>query len=84
MAVYLVTNAATNVTKYEVTVDGVVVVPAAAPLADGSLKYDVTSLASGSHTLGIRAGNIWGWSALIQLIFSKAFPADPTNLRLSE
>jgi hypothetical protein len=84
MAVYLVTNAMTNVTKYEVTVDGTVVAPAAAPQADGSLRYDVTSLPSGNHTCGVRAGNLWGWSALVQLVFNKAFPADPTNLRLSE
>lgn len=81
---YIVTDAATNVTKYEVTMDGVVVAPAVPPQADGSLKYDLTTLISGSHTCGIRAGNIWGWSALVQLIFSKAFPADPKNLRLSE
>jgi len=84
MAVYLVTNAAANVTKYEVTVDGVVVAPAVVPQADGSLKYDGSTLASGSHTCGVRAGNIWGWSALMQLIFSKAFPVDPANLRFSE
>lgn len=82
---FLITNPSPGVEKYEVDIDGTVVVPEMPAQADGSLKLDLNpfTLPDGAHRIQVRAGNVWGWSNPVMLSFDKAAPADPTGLRLS-
>jgi hypothetical protein len=58
--VFLVTAPQANVTKYSVQNIGALSSNAIIAQADGSLKLDVTTIATGSYTAAIQACDSWG------------------------
>ena len=62
-APFLVCDPHPVATKFELKIDGVIVVPETTG-AVGSLaiRYDLADLPGGAHTFEARAGNSWNWS----------------------
>ena len=53
-------------------------------LGDGTVRlhYDIGSVTNGSHTVNIKAKNIWGESAAVPFSFAKGVPGGATNIKL--
>ena len=79
-APFLVTDPQSGVVGYEITGLGEPVTFVAQ--ADGSLKYDLTSVNSGTYTLTVAACNMWGCSSTAPFGFSKQVPSAPAGLRI--
>jgi hypothetical protein len=80
-APFLVTDPQSGVVGYEITGLGEPVSYIAQP--DGSLKYDLASVDSGTYTLTVAACNVWGCSSTVPFVFNKAIPAAPAGLRIA-
>jgi hypothetical protein len=80
-APFLVTDPQAGVVGYEITGLGEPVTFVAQ--ADGSLKYDLASVNSGTYTLTVAACNMWGCSSTAPFGFSKQVPAAPVGLRIA-
>jgi hypothetical protein len=65
-----------NVTNYVVRLDGVVI---GSPTAT-SLPFTITT--AGTHTLAVRAVNLWAESPDSTLVINVIVPAKPTRLRI--
>ena len=50
---------------------------------DGSLKYDLASVNSGTYTLTVAACNVWGCSSTVPFVFTKVIPTAPVGLKLT-
>lgn len=83
-APFLVCDPQDGVETYQLTGLGSAAVEVAAQ-ADGSLSYDLGSLAAGKYSLGVKAcAGVWGCSASATFALSKpASIASPANVRLS-
>ena len=79
-APFLVTDPQSGVVGYEITGLGEPVTFVAQP--DGSLKYDLASVNSGTYTLTVAACNMWGCSSTAPFGFSKQVPSAPAGLRI--
>lgn len=79
-APFLVTDPQSGVVGYEITGLGEPVTFVAQP--DGSLKYDLASVNSGTYTLTVAACNMWGCSSTAPFSFSKQVPSAPAGLRI--
>ncbi len=79
-APFLVTDPQSGVVGYEITGLGEPVTFVAQ--ADGSLKYDLASVNSGTYTLTVAACNMWGCSSTAPFSFSKQIPSAPAGLRI--
>ena len=80
-APFLVCDPQAGVVGYEITGLGEPVSFVAQP--DGSLKYDLSSVNSGTYTLTVAACNMWGCSAATAADpFTKAVPSAPAGLRI--
>lgn len=80
-APFLVCDPQSGVVGYEITGLGEPVSYIAQP--DGSLKYDLSSVNSGTYTLTVAACNMWGCSAATAVDpFTKAVPSAPAGLRI--
>lgn len=79
-APFLVTDPQSGVVGYEITGLGEPVTFVAQ--ADGSLKYDLASVNSGTYTLTVAACNMWGCSSTAPFGFSKQAPSAPAGLRI--
>lgn len=55
---------------------------AAAAQTDGSIKYDLASVADGTHTWSVKACNIWGCSGPSPFSFTKSLPAPAGSLKI--
>ena len=85
LAVYLVCSPQSNVDRYEVEQNGVVVSTTQLPDASGTYgtKVDLTTLADGTYTYRLKACNAWGCSAFSNpLGFVKAVCGAPQALQL--
>lgn len=80
-APFLVCDPQSGVVGYEITGLGEPVSFVAQP--DGSLKYDLSSVNSGTYTLTVAACNVWGCSSTVPFVFNKAVPAAPAGLRIA-
>ena len=80
-APFLVTDPQSGVVGYEITGLGEPVTFVAQP--DGSLKYDLASVNSGTYTLTVAACNMWGCSSTAPFSFSKQVPSAPAGLRIA-
>lgn len=80
-APFLVCNPQEGVAGYEITGLGEPVTFVAQP--DGSLKYDLSSVNSGTYTLTVAACNVWGCSSTAPFGFSKQAPSVPAGLRIA-
>ena len=80
-APFLVTDPQSGVVGYEITGLATPVNFVAQP--DGSLKYDLASVNSGTYTLTVAACNMWGCSSTVPFVFNKAIPAAPAGLRIA-
>jgi len=71
---FLWCGATPDATKWEITLDGVLIETITSHIADETawLKYDLIGLSDGQHKVEVRAGNVWGWSEWYPLYFSKA------------
>ena len=79
-APFLVCDPQSGVVGYEITGLGEPVSFVAQP--DGSLKYDLSSVNSGTYTLTVAACNMWGCSSTAPFGFSKQAPSAPAGLRI--
>lgn len=80
-APFLVCDPQAGVVGYEITGLGEPVSFVAQ--ADGSLKYDLASIQSGTYNLTVAACNMWGCSAATAADpFTKAVPSAPAGLRI--
>ena len=79
-APFLVTDPQSGVVGYEITGLAAPVSFVAQP--DGSLKYDLASVNSGTYTLTVAACNMWGCSSTAPFGFSKQVPSAPAGLRI--
>ena len=79
-APFLVTDPQSGVVGYEITGLATPVNFVAQP--DGSLKYDLASVNSGTYTLTVAACNMWGCSSTAPFGFSKQIPSAPAGLRI--
>ncbi len=79
-APFLVCDPQSGVVGYEITGLGEPVSFVAQP--DGSLKYDLSSVNSGTYTLTVAACNMWGCSSTAPFVFTKQPPSAPAGLRL--
>ena len=79
-APFLVTDPQSGVVGYEITGLGEPVTFVAQ--ADGSLKYDLASVNSGTYTLTVAACNMWGCSSTAPFSFTKQVPSAPAGLRI--
>ena len=79
-APFLVCDPQSGVVGYEITGLGEPVSYIAQP--DGSLKYDLSSVNSGTYTLTVAACNMWGCSSTAPFSFSKQIPSAPAGLRI--
>ena len=81
-APFLVCDPQAGVVGYEITgLNPETVTFVAQP--DGSLKYDLSSVNSGTYTLTVAACNMWGCSAATAADpFTKAVPSAPAGLRI--
>ena len=80
-APFLVCDPQAGVVGYEITGLGEPVTFVAQP--DGSLKYDLASVNSGTYALTVAACNVWGCSSTAPFQFSKQVPAAPVGLRIA-
>lgn len=83
-APYLVCDPQDGVETYQLTGLGSATVEVAAQ-ADGSMRYDLGSLAAGKYSLGVKAcAGVWGCSSAAPFVLQKpANIASPANVRLS-
>jgi len=49
---------------------------------DGSIKYDMASVAEGTHLWSVKACNAWGCSAPSPFGFTKSLPTGLQNVRI--
>lgn len=80
-APFLVCDPQAGVVGYEITGLGEPVSFVAQP--DGSLKYDLSSVNSGTYTLTVAACNVWGCSSTVPFVFTKVIPTAPVGLKLT-
>jgi hypothetical protein len=69
-----------TVTSYQFTGDAFFTTKAAE--GNGSLRYDLAGIPSGSHAITVAACNMWGCSVTVPFEFSAATPSVPKGLRL--
>jgi hypothetical protein len=50
--------------------------------ADGSIKYDMSSVAEGTHLWNVKACNVWGCSAPSPFGFTKSLPTGLQGARI--
>lgn len=83
-APWLVCDSQDGVETYQLSGLGAATVEVAAQ-ADGSLRYDLGSLAAGKYSLGVKAcAGVWGCSSAAPFALSRpAAIASPGNVRLS-
>ncbi len=79
-APFLVCDPQAGVVGYEITGLATPVNFVAQP--DGSLKYDLSGIASGTYNLTVAACNVWGCSSTAPFVFTKQVPSAPAGLRL--
>ena len=80
-APFIVCDPQAGVVSYEITGLGEPVSFVAQP--DGSLKYDLAAVQSGTYTLTVSACNVWGCSSTAPFGFSKQLPSAPAGLRIA-
>ena len=82
---FLVCDPQTNVTHYVIIIDGNEHVVEAQDLGDGTVRlyYDLGGFSEGSHTIQVKAKNLWGVSEPVPFEFTKSLPPTPTGLSLS-
>jgi len=80
-APFLVCDPQAGVVGYEITGLATPVNFVAQP--DGSLKYDLSGVASGTYNLTVAACNVWGCSSTAPFVFTKVIPTAPASLRLT-
>lgn len=80
-APFLVCDPQAGVVSYEITGLATPVNFVAQP--DGSLKYDLSGVASGTYNLTVAACNVWGCSSTVPFVFTKVIPTAPASLRLT-
>lgn len=78
-APYLICDPQTGVVGY--TLAGITTESIAAQ-TDGSLKYDLSSIAAGTYNVQVSACNVWGCSVAVPFVFTKALPTAPAGVRL--
>ena len=49
---------------------------------DGSLRYDLASIQSGTYNVQVAACNVWGCSSTVPFVFTKQLPTAPAGVRL--
>ena len=78
-APFLVCDAQTGVTHYQITGD-----IEAEPQAEqnGSIRYDLAGIEAGDYNLNVVACNEWGCSQATQFFFTKSLPQSPMNIGL--
>jgi hypothetical protein len=76
-AAFLITEPMAGVALYDVEVDGVVIENVTAE-ANGSLKFDVDSLAIGSHTFRVKPEGQGGWPTIWSDPFAATKPGQAT------
>ncbi len=67
-------------TYFNVIIDGGA--PIKSPPVAGALKFDLSGLISGTHTVNVAACNEWGCSSMVPFVFSNIPPEVPTGLVL--
>ena len=77
----LITDPMTGVVIYDVEVDGTVI-QAVSAQTDGSLKFNVDSLATGVHTFRVKPTGEGGWPANWSVPFEATKPATATGLTI--
>ena len=80
-APFLVCDPQAGVVGYEITGLAAPVSFVAQP--DGSLKYDLSGIASGTYNLTVAACNVWGCSSTAPFAFTKVIPTAPVGLKLT-
>ncbi len=80
-APFLVCDPQAGVVGYEITGLATPVNFVAQP--DGSLKYDLSGIASGTYNLTVAACNVWGCSSTAPFVFTKVLPTAPVGLKLT-
>jgi hypothetical protein len=74
--------ASDDVTKFQVIMDGGAAVDSV-PVAL-AVRYDLAGISAGSHSVTVRACNIWSCSAdSVPLVFNKVIPGVPGGLRIA-
>ena len=79
-APFLVCNPQEGVIGYTLT--GLTDLTVAAQ-TDGSLKYDLASISSGTYNVQVAACNVWGCSSAVPFRVVKQVPAAPAGLRIA-
>jgi len=86
-APFLCCDPMTDVTKYEVQIDGIMADSEPQDLGDGTVRlhFDLQYLANGDHEVMVRAGNLWGFGPWTSpFFFTKATPGDVLGVCLSQ
>lgn len=80
-APFLVCDPQAGVVGYEIS--GLVGEPVSfVAQADGSLKYDLSPIPSGTYNVTVAACNMWGCSSTAPFVFTKQLPSAPAGVRL--
>jgi hypothetical protein len=74
---------ADQVTNFQVTIDAAAPVDSAP--VNNALKYDLANISFGSHTVKVKACNIWGCSEdSAPFTFIKQLPGAPQNVTITK
>ena len=79
-APFLVCDPQSGVVGYEITGLGDKITFIAQQ--DGSLRYDLASIQSGTYNVQVAACNVWGCSSTVPFVFTKQLPTAPAGVRL--
>jgi len=80
---YLVCDPQAGVVRYEIANLGLLSSTTIPAQTDGSIKYDIATLAVGTYTIAVRACNdLWGCSVPANFTFSRPAVAAPVNIKL--
>ena len=79
-APFLVCDPQSGVVGYEITGLGDKITFIAQQ--DGSLRYDLASIQSGTYNVQVAACNVWGCSSTVPFVFTKQLPTAPVGVRL--
>jgi hypothetical protein len=83
-APFLVCDPQAGVDEYIVEMNGVELPGVVSAEADGSIRYDLSGIVDGEHSVRLMAVNIWGPSGYSDpFVFTKALPGRPVGTNLS-
>lgn len=80
---FLICDSQSGVDSYTISESGIADV-IVSPETDGSIKYDLSSIADGTHSWSVKACNLWGCSATVPFGFTKSLPVPAGNLKIKK